>query len=88
MSAVETKPSRKVWIEEEISRLPDNGFNIEVVDGELCLSPKNYPLHGLVCSRLSMFMALHSMQNRLGEVWDSSTGFWMAKMCCRVLNCL
>ena len=72
------QPARKVWTEEEISRLPDNGYNVEVVDGELHMSPKNNPLHGRVCSRLLMYMSLHAMQNRLGEVWDSNTGFWMA----------
>jgi Uma2 family endonuclease len=72
------QPARKVWTEEEISRLPDNGYNVEVVDGELRMSPKNNPLHGRVCTRISMYMGLHAMQNRLGEVWDSNTGFWMA----------
>src|SRR5688572_13571014 len=76
MLAVE-QPARKVWTEEEISQLPDNGYNVEVVDGELRMSPKNNRLHGTVCSKLSMYMALHAMQNRLGEVCDSNTGFWM-----------
>lgn len=77
MLAVE-QPASKVWTEEEISQLPDNGYNVEVVDGELCWSPKNNRLHGRVCSRLLMYLGLHAMQNRLGEVWDSNTGFWMA----------
>ena len=35
---------KKEWTEEELQSLPDSGFNYEVVDGELIMSPKdNYP---------------------------------------------
>src|SRR5436853_7827637 len=77
MIAVESKPAPKLWTEEEIRNLPDNGYLYEVVDGELCMSPKNNPEHGDICAEILMRMRLHAKQHKLGRVWDSSTGFWM-----------
>ena len=36
-----SEPPKKVWTEEELQSLPDDGYVHEVVDGELVLSPKN-----------------------------------------------
>lgn len=77
MIAVESKPTRKVWTDEEIMGLPDNGYDYEVVDGELLMSPKNNPEHGGICVRISSPMHLFARKHKLGEVWDSNTGFWM-----------
>ena len=42
---------RKKWTEAELQALPDDGFNYEVVNGELVMSPKNSPKHGQICAR-------------------------------------
>jgi Uma2 family endonuclease len=80
-ATVETKP--KVWTEAEIEALPDDGYNHEIVNGELVMSPKNNWFHGEVCIRLSTALKLFADQNRFGAVWDSSTGFWMENLNCR-----
>jgi Uma2 family endonuclease len=77
MIAVEAGAQRKVWTEDEIMSLPDNGYDYEIVDGELIMSPKNNPEHGGICVRISSPMHLFARKHKLGEVWDSNTGFWM-----------
>lgn len=77
MVAVEAKPAKKVWTDEEIMRLPDNGYSYEVVDGELVMSPKNNAQHGDAATEISMRMRLHAKTHKLGRVFDSNTGFWM-----------
>jgi Uma2 family endonuclease len=68
---------RKKWTEAELQALPDDGFNYEIVDGELVMSPKNNPEHGHICARLSSALVSHVDRQRLGGIFDSSTGFWM-----------
>jgi len=75
--AVENKPAKKVWTDQEIMSLPDNGYSYEVVDGELVMSPKNNAQHGDATSEILMRMRLHAKTHRLGRVFDSNTGFWM-----------
>ena len=74
---------RKKWTEAELQALPDDGFNYEVVDGELVMSPKNNPEHGHVCMRLGSALHMHVESNKLGAMFDSSTGFWMDNENCR-----
>jgi Uma2 family endonuclease len=78
-----SETSRKVWTEEELQSLPDDGFIHEVVDGELVMSPKNNYEHETICGRL--FAALHEFnrKKRLGLVVGSSAGHWMANRNCR-----
>lgn len=78
-----TETSPKVWTEEELQSLPDDGFNHEVVDGELVMSPKNNFIHGRICTRLLTALANFNREHRLGVVLDSSTGFWMCNRNCR-----
>jgi Uma2 family endonuclease len=75
--------ARKVWTEEELQALPDDGYIHEVVNGELVMSPKNNPYHGDICADLLMSLRAFAKANRLGAVWDSSTGFWMFNRNCR-----
>jgi Uma2 family endonuclease len=77
MVAVESKPIRKVWTDEEIMRLPDNGYSYEVVDGELVMSPKNNLQHGDLCAEILMRMRAHAKKHKMGRVFDSNTGYWM-----------
>jgi Uma2 family endonuclease len=68
---------RKVWTEAELQALPEDGFNHELVDGEIVMSPKNDSYHGDICSRLLASLLAFAETSRLGAVWDSNTGFRM-----------
>ncbi|TMP99830.1 MAG: Uma2 family endonuclease [Verrucomicrobia bacterium] len=73
----------KIWTETELEALPEDGYIHEVVSGELVMSPKNNWEHGEICARLLTAMKTFADAHRLGAVWDSSTGFWMANRNCR-----
>ena len=77
------EPAKKVWTEEELQALPEDGFVHEVVDGELIMSPKNNFQHENICGRL--YAALHDFNraHRLGVVRGSSAGYWMSNRNCR-----
>src|SRR5688572_605427 len=74
---------RKKWTEEDLQALPDDGFNYELVNGELVMSPKNNPEHGQVCMRLGSALHTYVEREKLGAMFDSSTGFWMENENCR-----
>ena len=76
-------PAPKVWTEAEIEALTEDGYNHEIVDGELVMSPKNNFFHGDICMRLSTALNNFVTERRLGVVLDSSTGFWMQNRNCR-----
>ena len=57
--------------------LPEDGFDHELVDGEIVMSPKNNSFHGDICTRFSAALLAFTEARRLGAVWDSSTGFRM-----------
>jgi Uma2 family endonuclease len=78
-----TETSRKIWTEEELQSLPEDGFDHEVVNGELVMSPKNNFIHGRICTRLLFALETFNRQHRLGVLLDSSTGFWMFNRNCR-----
>jgi Uma2 family endonuclease len=80
-AAVETL--RKEWTEADLESLPDDGYNHELVNGELVMSPKNVCFHGRICTRLSTSIANFANQHKLGAVLDSNTGFWMFNRNCR-----
>ncbi|HEX7859249.1 MAG TPA: Uma2 family endonuclease [Verrucomicrobiae bacterium] len=82
MSAVPAS-QKKDWTEQELQALPDNGFDYEVVNGELVMSPKNNFQHGDICGELLMRMRVHAKAEKLGLVCDSSTGYWMNNRNCR-----
>ncbi len=44
--------ARKVWTEADLEALPDNGYNHELVKGELVMSPKDNYQHGDICAQL------------------------------------
>jgi Uma2 family endonuclease len=68
---------RKVWTEAELQALPEDGFNHELIDGEIVMSPKSDFFHGDISSRLSAALLAFAATRRLGAVLDSSTGFRM-----------
>src|SRR5206468_3550029 len=81
--SITTTPTPRVWTEAELQSLPEDGFNHEVVNGELVMSPKNNWFHGRICTRLLFAIETFNCAHRLGAVLDSSTGFWMFNRNCR-----
>jgi Uma2 family endonuclease len=74
---------RKIWTEEELEALPEDGYIHEVIGGKLVMSPKNDFFHGRICTRLLVALENFNQDHRLGVVLDSSTGFWMSNRNCR-----
>lgn len=81
--ATDVETNKKVWTEADLEGLPEDGYIHEVVGGELVMSPKNNWQHGEICARLLSALKTFADAQRLGAVWDSSTGFWMANRNCR-----
>ena len=75
--------AKKVWTEEEIQALPEDGFIHEVVNDELVISPKNNFEHETICSRLFFALESFNRTHKLGVVLGSSAGFWMSNRNCR-----
>jgi Uma2 family endonuclease len=73
----------KIWTEEDLLSLPNDGYTHELIDGKLIMSPKNNFFHGRICTRLLTALSTFSTERKLGLVLDSSTGFWMQNRNCR-----
>lgn len=69
MAAV-TRPAT----EEDLLQAPRDGRKHELVDGEIRVSPAGQR-HGQVCVRLLMAIGAFVRERKLGELFDSSTGF-------------
>jgi len=65
---------RKIWTDEALEALPKDGYKRELLDGELIMSPV-HANHGAVCMRLGTRLFNFVRRQKLGEVYDSSTGF-------------
>jgi Uma2 family endonuclease len=76
--------SKKVWTEIELQSLPDDGFNYEIVDGELVKMPRDTFQQVRVSGRLRAAIFDFNRKHRLGVVLGSSAGFWMRNRNCRV----
>jgi Uma2 family endonuclease len=66
--------TRKTWTDEELETLPRDGHKYELLDGDLIMSPVHAD-HGKICARLCAMLVTFSESRKLGEVYDSSTGF-------------
>lgn len=75
--------SKKVWTEIELQSLPDDGFNHEVVNGELVKIPRNTFQQVRVSGRLCAAVFDFNRKHRFGVVLGSSAGFWMRNRSCR-----
>jgi Uma2 family endonuclease len=75
--------TRRVWTEEELQALPDRGYDYELVNGELVMSPKNNFEHENLCARLFLALATFNRTHRLGAVLGSNLGCWMENRNCR-----
>jgi Uma2 family endonuclease len=82
MSAV-TEKSGRIWTEADLQALPDGGYNHEIVNGELVMSPKNNFQHEQICQRLNFALESFNRAHRLGSVFGSNMGFWMENRNCR-----
>jgi len=82
MSVAVDQPKR-LWTEAELQALPEDGNILELVNGDLVMSPKNTWYHCRICTRLLFALEAFNRAHRLGVVLDSSTGFWMCNRNCR-----
>jgi Uma2 family endonuclease len=82
MTAVSEK-AFKVWTEAELQSMPDDGYSHEIVNGQLVMSPKNNFQHEQICERLNFALESFNRLHKLGAVFGSSMGFWMANRNCR-----
>ena len=64
--SVATKEPRKVWTEAELQVLPNEGYNHEVVNGKLILSPKNNFQHAHIHMELATALNSFAVQQQLG----------------------
>jgi Uma2 family endonuclease len=69
-----TETSRKPATEEDLLRMPKDGWKHELVAGEIRMSPAG-ARHGLICVLLSAKLLTFVRERGLGHVFDSSTGF-------------
>jgi len=72
------RPVEKQWTEAELQALPDDGYDYELVNGELVTSPKNNFQHENICCRLIVAMRTFAAARRLGVVLGGSAGCWMS----------
>jgi Uma2 family endonuclease len=68
---------KRAWTDDALLALPNNGHKYELLDGELIMSPV-HANHGAICVRLSSWLYTFVEKHKLGEVYDSSTGFRLA----------
>ena len=61
--------------EEELQRMPDDGYRYELVEGELRRMALNGCEHGRCTSTLSALIGSHARTNDLGDVLAAGTGF-------------
>lgn len=66
----------KVWTDEELLALPDDGNKYEVMKGILTMSPTGFK-HEYVCVRLIVALGNFVSDHKLGVVLGSSLGCWM-----------
>ena len=68
---------KKVWSEAELQALPDDGYNFDLVDGELVMSPKNNFQHENIAAELLAALRAFAKLHRLGAVLGGNAGCWM-----------
>jgi Uma2 family endonuclease len=64
----------KVWTDEELMALPKDGHKRELLQGEIIMSPAGSE-HGLICVRVATELEFFIRRQKLGVLFDSSTGF-------------
>jgi Uma2 family endonuclease len=74
MAAVAAPTKELVWTDEQLEALPKDGHKRELLEGEIIVSPV-HANHGTICARLLTMLFSFVESHKLGEVYDSSTGF-------------
>ncbi|HZR15973.1 MAG TPA: Uma2 family endonuclease [Verrucomicrobiae bacterium] len=69
-----TLTKRGAWTDQELEDLPADGHKYELLNGRLIMSPVPAN-HGAICVRLILLIGAFVQRHKLGEVYDSSTGF-------------
>jgi Uma2 family endonuclease len=71
--------TRTLMTEDELLRLPDDGFRYELIEGELRqMSPTGYD-HGRCTGNLHALVRAHVRKHQLGDVLAAETGFVIAR---------
>ncbi len=78
MAAAALQAKRKIWTDEELEALPRDGYKRELLDGEIIMSPV-HANHGLVSMRMAVLLGNFIQHHKLGEVFNSSTGFRLSE---------
>lgn len=73
-----TTVAKKRWTDEELEALPNDGHKYELLDGGLIMSPV-HANHGTICMRLGALLFNFVQRHKLGEVYDSRTGFRLSE---------
>lgn len=69
---------KKIWTDDDLESLPRDGHKYELLDGRLIMSPV-HANHGTICACLCSLLFDFARRHRLGEVYDSSTGFRLSE---------
>ena len=78
MPAATLQAKKKVWSDEELESLPKDGYKRELLDGEIIENPVHAE-HGIACVRMAVLLANFVQRHKLGELFDSSTGFRLSE---------
>lgn len=68
--------TQPTWTDEALMALPDTGQKVELIDGDLVMTPAG-GRHGNLAMFLGGQLELFARKGKLGRVLDSSTGFRM-----------
>jgi Uma2 family endonuclease len=69
---------KRAWTDDDLESLSKDGHKYELLDGELIMSPV-HANHGTICMRLGALLFNFVQPRKLGEVYDSSTGFRLSE---------
>jgi Uma2 family endonuclease len=78
MTMATVTAKKRTWTDEELEALPRDGNKYELLDGNLIMSPV-HANHGMVCMRFGIVFGGFVQRHRLGQVFDSSTGFRLSE---------
>jgi len=76
--AAATVSKEKVWSDEQLEALPQDGYKKELLDGRIITTPV-HATHGAFCVRLSSILFYFVERHGLGKVYYSSTGFRLSE---------
>ncbi|HEX8162447.1 MAG TPA: Uma2 family endonuclease [Pyrinomonadaceae bacterium] len=71
--------TKTLMTEDELLRMPDDGFRYELVEGELRQMPPTGFDHGRCTVNLSGLLFAHVRKHKLGDVLAAETGFVIAR---------